>query len=107
MEEAIAASLAVNFTTPLVSQPYAEATGKPAGSVEVVALTPREREVLAMLGQRFTNAEIADHLFLSHRTVEDHVTRILGKLGAANRREAAAKATRLGLIARENVPSPR
>ena len=104
--EAIAAALAVNLATPLAPPPLAVATGTPAGSVADIALTPREQEVLAMLCQRLTNAEIAAQLFLSHRTVEDHVTRILGKLGVANRREAAAKAARLGLIPRELTPSP-
>jgi DNA-binding NarL/FixJ family response regulator len=69
-----------------------------------VALTPREQEVLAMLCQRLTNAEIAAQLFLSHRTVEDHVTHLLGKLNVSNRREAAAVAARLGLISREFTP---
>jgi DNA-binding NarL/FixJ family response regulator len=58
-----------------------------------------------MLCQRLTNAEMADHLYLSPRTIEDHVARLLGKLNAANRREAAARAARLGLVPREaNVP---
>jgi DNA-binding CsgD family transcriptional regulator len=66
-----------------------------------VVLTPREQEVLAMLCQRRTNAEMAQQLFLSRRTVEDHVDRLLGKLGVANRREAAAAAARLGLVTLE------
>ena len=70
----------------------------PPGSETGIALTPREQEVLAMLCQRLTNAEIAARLFLSHRTVEDHVSRLLDKLNVANRREAAAMAVRLGLV---------
>ena len=49
----------------------------------VVKLTPREQEVLAMLCQRLTNAEMADRLSLSRRTIEDHVTGVLGKLNVA------------------------
>jgi DNA-binding CsgD family transcriptional regulator len=59
-----------------------------------VPLTAREREVLAALARGRTNKQIAAELVLSERTVESHVTHILGKLGAANRAEAAAWATR-------------
>ena len=59
-------------------------------------LTPREREVLELLGQRLSDAEIAERLFVGVRTVEFHVSNILGKLGAANRREAAILAGNLG-----------
>ena len=62
-----------------------------------IALTPREEEILRLLCARQTNAEIAAELFLSIRTVESHVRNLLGKLGAENRREAAATATRLHL----------
>jgi non-specific serine/threonine protein kinase len=61
-------------------------------------LSRREREVLALLCQHLTDAEVADRLFLSTRTVEHHVSSILGKLAAANRREAAAIAARLELL---------
>jgi DNA-binding NarL/FixJ family response regulator len=44
-------------------------------------LTPREREVLALMAEGRTNAGIAERLFLTERTVETHVTSILGKLG--------------------------
>ncbi|HEU0115437.1 MAG TPA: helix-turn-helix transcriptional regulator, partial [Thermomicrobiales bacterium] len=61
-------------------------------------LTKREREVLALLCQRLTNAEMGERLFLSPRTIEDHVTHILQKLQAPNRREAAAIAIRAGIV---------
>jgi non-specific serine/threonine protein kinase len=61
-------------------------------------LTRREREILGLLAQRLTNPEIAARLFISAKTAEHHVGNILGKLGAANRREAAAIAVRQTLI---------
>jgi predicted ATPase/DNA-binding CsgD family transcriptional regulator len=61
-------------------------------------LSQREHEVLALLCQRLTDAEIAAALFISPKTVGHHVSRILGKLGVANRREAAAIAARQQLV---------
>ena len=61
-------------------------------------LTRREREVLALLCQRLTDPEIAAQLFISPRTASSHVANLLGKLGAANRREAAGIAVRLQLV---------
>ena len=50
------------------------------------ALTPRERAVLELVRRRWTNAEIAEELVVSVRTVETHVSALLRKLGAADRR---------------------
>jgi DNA-binding CsgD family transcriptional regulator len=77
-----------------------EAAPSIAGSAMIVGfdLTRREREVLALLAQRFTDPEIADALFISRKTAGHHVSNILGKLGAANRREAAAIAARHALV---------
>jgi ATP/maltotriose-dependent transcriptional regulator MalT len=55
-------------------------------------LTAREREVLALMADGRRNAEIAGQLFVSAKTVEHHVSAILGKLGAASRTEAIARA---------------
>ena len=61
-------------------------------------LTRREREVLTLVCQRLTDPEIAEALFLSPRTASNHVANILAKLGAPNRRAAAAFAVRYGLV---------
>lgn len=62
-----------------------------------VDLTRREGEVLALLCQRLTDVEIGERLFISPYTASKHVSNLLGKLGVANRREAAALAARHGL----------
>jgi DNA-binding CsgD family transcriptional regulator len=87
--------------TPSSFQPPAVFGADEAGSTAAVVLTSREHQVLALLGQRRTNAEMAEHLFLSRRTVEGHVARLLAKLNVANRRDAVAQAARLGLISRD------
>jgi DNA-binding CsgD family transcriptional regulator/tetratricopeptide (TPR) repeat protein len=61
-------------------------------------LTPREREVLALVADGRTNRQIAERLFISESTAGVHVSNILGKLGVASRGEAAAIAFRLGLV---------
>jgi DNA-binding CsgD family transcriptional regulator len=62
------------------------------------ALTPREREILALVAQGRSNGEIAKQLYISAKTVSVHVSNILAKLGAAGRTEAAALARSRGLL---------
>jgi DNA-binding NarL/FixJ family response regulator len=61
-------------------------------------LTPRELEVLELLAQGLPNKGIAAQLGISDQTVKFHVAAICGKLGAANRTDAARRALRLGVI---------
>ena len=61
-------------------------------------LTPREREVLALLVEGLTNPEIAERLTVSYSTARAHVSNVLCKLGVSNRAEAIALALRLKLV---------
>ena len=66
------------------------------------AITRREAEVLRAVQQRLSNAEIAEQLYVSERTVESHVSSLLRKLGVTNRRELA----RLAGATPTNIASP-
>jgi DNA-binding CsgD family transcriptional regulator len=115
--EAAAQSLTVVLSdlaekrSPIIAPDSADASATPHSSVPPPApvpmarrpiskidLTRREQETLELMCQRLTDAEIAARLFLSPRTVNHHVASLLGKLGARNRREAAAIAVHNGLI---------
>ena len=73
-------------------------TPEPRAEARNVALTAREREILAHVAEGRTNGEIARLLFISTKTVSVHVSNILGKLEASGRTEAAAIARRRGLL---------
>lgn len=66
-------------------------------------VTAREREVLALVGERLTNGEIGERLYISVRTVESHVSSLLTKLGADTRRELVGFA---GVAALRGFPVP-
>ncbi|MFB7787393.1 response regulator [Streptomyces vinaceus] len=66
----------------------------------LAALTPREREVLGLVGAGLSNADIAGRLVLSAATVKTHVHRCMSKLGVSSRAQAVVLAHESGLVAR-------
>ena len=70
----------------------------PSPSGDLASLTPRERQVLELLGRGLSNRELADTLVVSEKTVKTHVSNILMKLGVHDRTQAALLAVRAGLV---------
>lgn len=91
LEEAVAEALAPE---PFRTRSVPAAMPHPLTSAR---LSPREREVLGLLCQRLSDAEIGERLFISPRTASRHVANLFNKLGVSSRREAAAFAARHGL----------
>ncbi len=69
----------------------------PAGEADPFGLTPRERQVLALIAEGATNRQIGNALFMAEKTASVHVSRILSKLGVHSRTQAAAVAHRMQL----------
>jgi pimeloyl-ACP methyl ester carboxylesterase/DNA-binding CsgD family transcriptional regulator len=80
-------------------------TGRPAegageGDAQVASLSPRERDILERIAKGCTNIEIGRQLFISEKTVRNHVTRIFEKLGVHSRAQAIVLALRHGVSPR-------
>jgi DNA-binding CsgD family transcriptional regulator/tetratricopeptide (TPR) repeat protein len=71
---------------------------RPATKENPAGLTARQMEVLALLAEGLSNADIAERLYISPKTVDHHVSAVLAKLDARTRAEAAARAVRSGLL---------
>ena len=71
---------------------------RPSTVADPTGLTNRQHEVLVLLADGLTNADIAARLTLSAKTVDHHVSAVLGKLGVPTRGQAAAAARRRGLL---------
>jgi DNA-binding NarL/FixJ family response regulator len=96
-------TLSPSVMTQLIARVSAEVPDpavRPGSAAQRVAsLTDREREVAVVLARGLSNAEIAAELYLSVPTVKTHLSRILDKLGAANRVQAAIAVHDAGLTA--------
>ncbi|MGW0881902.1 response regulator [Streptomyces sp. NPDC002671] len=92
------ALLAPSITRRLVERYAAEPERSPAPHPDLTALTPREREVLSLLGRGLSNTELATELTLSEATVKSHVARIFAKLGLRDRAQAVVLAYETGLV---------
>jgi DNA-binding NarL/FixJ family response regulator len=82
-------------TARLMHSLRADPAGQPALSPELASLSPRERDILALIGDGLTNREIGKRLYLSEKTVKNHISRLLAKLGVQRRVQAAVLATHL------------
>lgn len=102
-QEAFAALLAAAQGLTVLTPAQAEAVSHTAPAMQPAAptpepLTPRETQVLRMMGQGLANKEIAEQLGISDHTVKFHVASILSKLQAGSRTEAVMSGIRTGLI---------
>jgi DNA-binding CsgD family transcriptional regulator len=82
----------------VASGPIAELVRPHEDGGQPFGLSPRELEVLLILSEGRTDREIAERLFISQRTVHIHVRRVLAKLGASSRTQAASIAWRAGVL---------
>ncbi|WP_416975003.1 response regulator [Streptomyces sp. 4F14] len=82
-------------TARLMRSLRAEPAGTPAVPDELAGLSPRERDILALIGEGLTNREIGKKLYLSEKTVKNHISRLLAKLGVQRRVQAAVLASHL------------
>ncbi|HEU5099031.1 MAG TPA: LuxR C-terminal-related transcriptional regulator, partial [Roseiflexaceae bacterium] len=101
LEQAIAEALRVASAAPPTQADPGATKPAPqpvsATPARLATLTPRERQVLALLAQGASNRAIADTLVIAERTAEIHVSNILGKLGVTSRTQATAYALAQGL----------
>ncbi|MBE3578091.1 MAG: response regulator transcription factor [Limnochordales bacterium] len=79
-------------------EPSRQQAGKAEAEEILAHLTPREREVLALMAKGYNNREIASTLFISMHTVKNHISSIYRKLGTGDRTRVVLMAVRAGLV---------
>jgi DNA-binding NarL/FixJ family response regulator len=89
-------------SSPLIEKALRSRSERRAGPFD--ALSPREREVALLMARGLTNAEIAEKLFLSVKTVKIHASNILVKTGASDRTKLAVLAWENGLALERGIP---
>ncbi|MFD6968495.1 response regulator [Streptomyces sp. NPDC059979] len=92
------ALLSPNITKRLITEFSRLGAPRAPSRARIDELTERETEVLSLIAQGLSNAEISEHLILAEQTVKTHVSRILVKLGLRDRTQAAVFAYETGLI---------
>ncbi|MEU7063876.1 response regulator transcription factor [Streptomyces sp. NPDC046161] len=92
------ALLSPNITKRLITEFSRLGAPRAPSRARINELTERETEVLSLIAQGLSNAEIAQHLVVAEQTVKTHVSRILVKLGLRDRTQAAVFAYETGLI---------
>lgn len=70
-----------------------------ASRTDVTPLTPREREIVALVAQGLTSRQIAEELVVTERTVDTHLEHVRGKLGVRSRAQITAWAAASGILA--------
>jgi DNA-binding CsgD family transcriptional regulator len=96
--DAVVEAVAINLDAPTAIPSLARGRSQSPDAAVGFDLTRRELEVLTLLSQRMTDPEISERLFISTKTASNHVSNILTKLGAPNRRQAAAIAAHHALV---------
>ncbi len=92
------ALLAPSVTHTLIAEFASRARRSQAGAADLSGLTPRETEILTLIGSGLTNAQIAADLVISENTVKTHVARVFDKLGIHERVQAVIIAYDTGLV---------
>jgi DNA-binding NarL/FixJ family response regulator len=89
-ETAVSAELAASM--------LAEVKSLPAGAGDEEVVSKREEEVLQLIADGCSSAEVAEHLFISQKTVKNHLASIYQKLDARDRTQAVLRAVRMGIV---------